>query len=127
MDVRKHGNPAWAANAPPPPPQSTDEERDESPPPTAEVPQPYAQAQDGKTEMSLVHFSLTHPGWVPPQPESETFVQNLRGQAAREAEQLTTLTEEELAEGTNALHSSLNSLDAAGGVYSEIANSIILA
>ena len=30
-------------------------------------------------------------------------------------------------EGTNALHSSLNSLDAAGGVYSEIANSIILA
>jgi len=126
MDVRKHGNPAWAANAPPPP-QSPDEERDESPPPTAEVPQPYAQAQDGKTEMSLVHFSLTHPGWVPPQPESETFVQNLRGQAAREAEQLTTLTEEELAEGTNALHSSLNSLDAAGGVYSEIANSIILA
>ena len=72
-------------------------QRDESPPPTAEVPQPYAQAQDGKTEMSLVHFSLTHPGWVPPQPESETFVQNLRGQAAREAEQLTTLTEEELA------------------------------
>ena len=61
------------------------------------MPQPYAQAQDGKTEMSLVHFSLTHPGWVPPQPESETFVQNLRGQAAREAEQLTTLTEEELA------------------------------
>jgi hypothetical protein len=25
----------------------------------------YTQAEDGKTEMSLVHFTLTNPGWKP--------------------------------------------------------------
>jgi autophagy-related protein 9 len=33
----------------------------------------YTRAEDGKTEMSLIHFTLTNPEWKPPQ-ESENFI-----------------------------------------------------
>lgn len=42
------------------------------------------QAEDGKTELSLVHFTLTNPEWRPPT-DAETFVSALRTQARREA------------------------------------------
>lgn len=34
----------------------------------------YTQAEDGKTELSLVHFTLTNPSWRPPK-EAQEFVQ----------------------------------------------------
>lgn len=44
----------------------------------------FAQAEDGKTELSLIHFTVTNPEWRPPT-EAETFVSALRIQARREA------------------------------------------
>uniref|UniRef100_A0A1B6MNA5 Autophagy-related protein 9 n=1 Tax=Graphocephala atropunctata TaxID=36148 RepID=A0A1B6MNA5_9HEMI len=70
MDVRRHGNPAWQTNVTP-----------------AQPPAPanqYNQAEDGKTELSLVHFTVTNPNWQPPS-EAETFVSALRTQVRRDA------------------------------------------
>jgi autophagy-related protein 9 len=37
----------------------------------------YTQAEDGKTEMSLVHFALTNPGWRPSH-DNEKYLTGLR-------------------------------------------------
>jgi hypothetical protein len=37
----------------------------------------YTQAEDGKTEMSLVHFTLTNPGWKPSH-HNEKYLTGLR-------------------------------------------------
>ncbi len=123
MDVRRHGNPNWqqpaaAASAMPP---SQQPEQVEGSKVQAKT-NAYTQAEDGKTEMSLIHFTLANPDWKPPQ-ESENFIAALRGHAAREAEVLPALQEDQL--GENPLFSSLNSLDAAGGVYADIANNVL--
>ena len=62
MDVRRHGNPDW---------HDTDA--------AAPVDQ-YEQAEDGKTELSLVHFKYMNPTWLPP-PESLLFVEELERQS----------------------------------------------
>ena len=131
MDVRRHGNPDWQHTA-----TGGGEApgHNDSDPGASEVPfargvnhvqaetNAYTRAEDGKTEMSLIHFTLANPDWKPPQ-ESENFIAALRGQAAREAETLPALQEEQLEE--NVLYASLNSLDAAGGVYADIANNVL--
>jgi autophagy-related protein 9 len=75
----------------------------------------YTKAEDGKTEMSLIHFTLTNPEWKPPQ-ESENFIAAFQGQAVREAEALPTLMETEGSASLedNALFSSLNAIRATG-------------
>ena len=86
--------------------------------------------------MSLLHFALTNPDWKPPQEEQTQFIQQLKGHVTKEAENLTinhglnalpALAEEttDINIEENVLYASLNSLDAAGGVYSELANGIM--
>ncbi|XP_018329383.1 autophagy-related protein 9A isoform X2 [Agrilus planipennis] len=58
MDVRKHGNPDWQGGYTS----------------VAAAPNQYTQAEDGKTELSLMHFKLTNPSWHPP-PEAQQFVE----------------------------------------------------
>ncbi|KAF6203942.1 hypothetical protein GE061_002280 [Apolygus lucorum] len=72
MDVRQHGDPSWnhlPASAP------------------AKETQPvfknYTQAEEGKTELSLVHFTLTNPEWMPPD-ECNGFVSGIKEQAKRQ-------------------------------------------
>lgn len=36
----------------------------------------YTQAEDGKVELSLMHFTTTNPNWQPP-PEAAEFVENV--------------------------------------------------
>ncbi|XP_018561367.1 autophagy-related protein 9A [Anoplophora glabripennis] len=62
MDVKKHGNPNWQ--------KASLESMD------AVTPDHYSQAEDGKVELSLVHFTTTNPNWVPP-PEAQMFVDNI--------------------------------------------------
>lgn len=62
MDVKKHGNPNW---------QKTSLEYVGT-----TAPDEYSQAEDGKVELSLVHFTTTNPRWVPP-PEAQMFVDNI--------------------------------------------------
>ena len=135
MDVRRHGNPDWQQKG------SLNEDGTNNT--LTEEPTSYAKAEDGKTEMSLLHFALTNPDWKPPQEEQTQFINQLRGQVSKEAENLTgahnlganlntleAVEEEENQEmkdnlDDNVLYASLNSLDAAGGVYSELANGIM--
>ena len=133
MDVRRHGNPDWQQKGTP----------NDDGAALTEEPTSYAKAEDGKTEMSLLHFALTNPDWKPPQEEQTQFINQLRGHVSKEAEHLTgahhvaaaannalpALAEEDNLEENNlednVLYASLNSLDAAGGVYSELANGIM--
>ncbi|XP_060519023.1 autophagy-related protein 9A isoform X2 [Cylas formicarius] len=64
MDIRKHGNPDW---------QAADTEGVE----TQVLPDQYSQAEDGKVELSLMHFTATNPEWVPPE-EAKDFVENVQ-------------------------------------------------
>ncbi|GLG98624.1 Autophagy-related protein 9 [Gryllus bimaculatus] len=119
MDVRRHGNPTWHGGGLVPPvpmgPQAGD---------AGKVTKPilsnhYTQAEDGKTELSLVHFTLTNPDWQPPC-EAENFVTALRNQARRDAGQLTAA----LNPADNAFLSSLQSLYSLGGGINSLVASI---
>lgn len=44
----------------------------------------YQQAEDGKTELSLMHFAITNPHWQPPQ-ETTHFISQLKERVHREA------------------------------------------
>lgn len=81
MDVRKHGNPDWqitnsaiekdsteAVNVPPVAPVDNNQ---------------YTQGEHGKTELSLVHFTLTNPTWQMP-PEARQFVQGIKRHALQD-------------------------------------------
>uniref|UniRef100_A0A1A8NR04 Autophagy-related protein 9 n=1 Tax=Nothobranchius pienaari TaxID=704102 RepID=A0A1A8NR04_9TELE len=65
MDIRQHGHPAW---------MSAGETE-------ASI---YQQAEDGKTELSLMHFAITNPQWQPPQ-ETTHFIHQLKERVHREA------------------------------------------
>ncbi|KAM5124881.1 autophagy-related protein 9A-like [Mantella aurantiaca] len=65
MDVRQHGNPAWMSAG-----------KSE-----ASV---YQQAEDGKTELSLMHFAITNPRWQPPR-ECSAFLSHLRERVQRDS------------------------------------------
>ncbi|XP_063067615.1 autophagy-related protein 9A [Engraulis encrasicolus] len=64
MDVRQHGHPAWMSAG------KTE----------ASI---YQQAEDGKTELSLMHFAITNPHWQPPR-ESTHFISQLKEKVHRE-------------------------------------------
>uniref|UniRef100_A0A1B6D492 Autophagy-related protein 9 n=1 Tax=Clastoptera arizonana TaxID=38151 RepID=A0A1B6D492_9HEMI len=74
MDVRRHGNPTW--HTPMLPLQPTNQ---------------INQAEDGKTELSLIHFTLTNPEWKPPV-EAENFVSALKAYARQETINMNTET-----------------------------------
>ncbi|TNN82247.1 Autophagy-related protein 9A [Liparis tanakae] len=65
MDIRQHGHPAWMSAG------KTE----------ASI---YQQAEDGKTELSLMHFAITNPQWQPPQ-ETTHFISQLKERVHREA------------------------------------------
>ncbi|XP_020655810.3 autophagy-related protein 9B [Pogona vitticeps] len=65
LDIRNHGNPQWLSQG-----------RTE-----ASV---YQQAENGKTELSLVHFAITNPRWQPP-PESSLFIGHLKEKVQQDA------------------------------------------
>lgn len=99
MDIRKHGNPQWMS-----------EDRTEA--------NQYLQAEDGKTELSLMHFTATNPEWQPPV-ESTAFIANLRDHAQKDAEMLHVLQEE------NPLYYSLHSMSSLGVGYSRLVGSLM--
>ena len=115
MDVRRHGNPMWQQTTP------EDDNSDPQPSPIKAKTNAYTQAEAGKTEMSLINFTLANPDWKPPQ-ESKEFINALRGQATKEVETLAILDEEKLE--NNPLYSSLTALENVGGVYTEIAQNL---
>ncbi|XP_063308981.1 autophagy-related protein 9A-like [Pelobates fuscus] len=65
MDIRKHGNPQWMSEG-----QTQ-----------ASV---YQQAENGKTELSLMHFAITNPHWQPPL-ESSVFIGHVKEKVQQDA------------------------------------------
>lgn len=96
MDVRRHGSPTWQPDV-----LSEDLNQPDS------SSKPGMTTDGGKTELSLIHFTMTNPKWRPPK-ESSAFITALKTQVQRDMNALTTLQEE------NALFSSLNSLSCDG-------------
>lgn len=83
MDVRKHGNPTWQTDRAAkydPNQHLTDPEKAQMP-----VSDQYTQAEDGKTELSLIHFTLTNPELKPPS-HAENFVAALRERVRKEVQ-----------------------------------------
>lgn len=65
MDIRRHGNPTWMSEG------QTE----------ASI---YQQAENGKTELSLMHFTIKNPHWQPPQ-ESSVFISHLKEKVHHDA------------------------------------------
>lgn len=68
MDVKKHGSPLW---------QMTEAQATNSS-------TKYDQAEGGKTELSLMHFTQTNPFWKPPTEAAQNFVSMVKNEAKRE-------------------------------------------
>ncbi|XP_067650606.1 autophagy-related protein 9A-like [Haliotis asinina] len=77
MDIRKHGNPQWVA---------------ETETPVSK----YQQAEDGKTELSLMHFHLTNPEWKLPD-NCSVFVNTIKEQAQKDVASLSVMQQENAA------------------------------
>lgn len=65
LDVRRHGNPQWLSEG------QTE----------ASV---YQRAENGKTELSLMHFAISNPRWQPP-PHSGLFLNHVKERLQRDA------------------------------------------
>lgn len=110
MDVRKHGNPDWHVT------KSAGDNTNDLPNTNQ-----YTQGEHGKTELSLIHFTVTNPTWKMPQ-EAEQFVQSIKRQAQ---EDLGKTRGRQLSNNT-AMGQSLIAMDCLGGDYSSIVNSILV-
>ncbi|XP_077790084.1 autophagy-related protein 9A isoform X2 [Podarcis muralis] len=101
MDVRWHGHPAWMSAG------KTE----------ASV---YQQAEDGKTELSLMHFAITNPHWQPPR-ESTAFIGLLKERVHRDS---SLALAQQAVLPDNALFTSIQSLQSESEPHSLIANVI---
>ncbi|XP_058809457.1 autophagy-related protein 9A isoform X2 [Phymastichus coffea] len=123
MDVRKHGNPMWQTLAHSPHVKDTDmtDFGNIGVAPTEKhiplISDNITQAEDGKTELSLIHFTHTNPDWKPPG-YAEVFVAALRERAKKEATNVGYYD-------TNPLYASLNSLSCLGPEYNGVVSNIL--
>lgn len=79
LDVRKHGNPDWQITN-----SSIEKDSNEALDTTPLVENnQYTQGEHGKTELSLVHFTLTNPTWQMPA-EAKTFMQGIKRHALQD-------------------------------------------
>lgn len=77
MDVRKHGNPDWQLTH-----STVGDLTEATNTPVCET-NKYTQGEHGKTELSLVHFTLTNPEWKMPS-DAQVFVNGLRKHAQQD-------------------------------------------
>ncbi|XP_034289650.1 autophagy-related protein 9A isoform X2 [Pantherophis guttatus] len=101
MDVRQHGHPAWMSAG------KTE----------ASI---YQQAEDGKTELSLMHFAITNPHWQPPR-ESTAFISLLKERVHRDS---SLALAQQAVLPDNPLFTSIQSLQSESEPHSLIANVI---
>lgn len=119
MDVRKHGNPDWVACTGSSEGNGTLNSRLDAPKFLLSivlviepvVSNQYTQAEDGKTELSLIHFTLTNPNWKMPSNAQQNFVETLRKNAIRDlSNQPDAITSVD-----NPLYNSIMSVSSMGG------------
>ncbi|KAH8369837.1 hypothetical protein KR093_001097 [Drosophila rubida] len=124
MDVRKHGNPDWQLNN-----SDLPDVTNEHQPPHHFAQQRQQQQQQqslvgGKTEMSLVRFTLNNPEWQMPK-EASQFMKGIRENAIDELVKAKTAPQTTARE--NPLTHSLISFGTIGEEYCSIANSVLAA
>lgn len=120
LDVRKHGNPDW---------QITNSAIAKDSNETINTPvienNQYTQGEHGKTELSLVHFTLTNPTWQMP-PEARHFVQGIKRHALQDLNrQRGILYGGGPAPMTNPMTQSLLSMESLGEQYQSIIHPIL--
>lgn len=95
MDVSRHGNNQWLSGV-----QTKADQ--------------HQQAEGGKTELSLIHFTLMNPHWKPP-PASDVFINDFKQRVtiAREDQNI-----------DDPYYTSLNSLSTMGSKYASLVNSL---
>ena len=108
MDIRKHGNPTWQVS-------------ETSLPSGSRESRPKVQAEDGKTELSLLHFMFTNPEWKPPE-AAQNFVTAFRNQAKKDVDRMIGIAE---SYSNNPLYSSLYSLSSLGAGFNSVVASAI--
>lgn len=108
MDIRKHGNPDWQLTV-----------NDDKIIQLSNDTNQYNQGENGKTELSLVHFTLTNPRWKMPN-ESKNFVKSIRKNAIQD---LNKYKRNPIL--STAMGNSLLSVSSMGGGYSSIVQSIL--
>ncbi|ALC41428.1 Atg9 [Drosophila busckii] len=119
MDVRKHGNPDWQVNNS----GQMDAPGMAAEPATAQ----QRSLAGGKTEMSLVRFTLNNPEWQMPKEASE-FIKGIREHAIDELVKAKTAPQATPAAARgNPLTHSLISFGTIGEEYCSIANSVLAA
>ncbi|XP_017115433.1 autophagy-related protein 9A [Drosophila elegans] len=119
MDVRKHGNPDWQLASELE--EMTRPAAQQQQPPQQQEPQQQKSLAGGKTEMSLVRFTLNNPEWQMPK-EARQFLRGVREHAVGELVQAKTSLVQE-----NPLTNSLISFGTMGAEYCSIANSVLTA
>lgn len=114
MEIRKHGNPDW---------QITNS-AEELASPSVETNQ-YTQGENGKTELSLIHFALTNPHWKMPT-ESKQFVRGIKKHAIQDLNKARTNGGTVFNNlGGTAMGQSLMSMGSLGEEYSSVVQSIL--
>lgn len=110
MEIRKHGNPDW---------QITNSAAEDLSP-GVETNQ-YTQGENGKTELSLVHFALTNPNWKM-STEAKQFIRGIKKHAIQDLNKARTTLGGVSNLGATAMGQSLSSL---GEEYSSVVQSIL--
>lgn len=114
MEIRKHGNPEWQVL----------NSHEEVASPTVETNQ-YTQGENGKTELSLVHFALTNPNWRMSN-EAKQFLRGIRRHAMQDLNKTRVNPLTGAANlGATAMGQSLISVGSLGEEYSSVVQSIL--
>ncbi|XP_058822812.1 autophagy-related protein 9A [Topomyia yanbarensis] len=118
MDVRKHGNPDWQIT-------NSAIARDSNEAVNAPIQDnnQYTQGEHGKTELSLVHFTLTNPTWQMPA-EARHFVQGIKRHALQDLNRQRGVLYGTTTTG-NAMAQSLLSMESLGEQYQSIIHPIL--
>lgn len=105
MDIKKHGNPDWQL-------KDVDNLQLGGEVQKRYLPKQMEQAEHGKTELSLIHFTLTNPEWKMPV-EAKHFIEEIREHALEDLKHSKLKTKDV---GTNtAMTQSLMSFGSLGG------------
>ncbi|XP_053697981.1 autophagy-related protein 9A [Sabethes cyaneus] len=118
MDVRKHGNPDWQVTN-----SAIEKDINESVHTPLVDNNQYTQGEHGKTELSLVHFTLTNPTWQMP-PEAKHFVQGIKRHALQDLNRQRGMLYGATT-AANAMAESLLSMESLGEQYQSIIHPIL--
>lgn len=119
LDVRKHGNPDWQITN-----SAIEKDSNEAINTPLMENNQYTQGEHGKTELSLVHFTLTNPTWQMP-PEARHFVQGIKRHALQDLNRQRGMLYGGPPTMTNPMTQSLLSMESLGEQYQSMIHPIL--